>query len=79
MARSPVRATAPDGQLLSCEGGDPGAFRKQARARLGLDPADDDRWKPALQFCCPAGVLDIVMADYGELGLRQQSGRADEG
>lgn len=56
----------PDGQLLSYEGGDPGAFGEQAWARLGVDPADDDRWEPARQFWCPARVLDIVLADYGE-------------
>jgi hypothetical protein len=60
----------PDGQVLSYEGGDPGAFSEQARARLGLDPAGDDRWESAQQFRCPARVLDIVLADYGEWRLR---------
>ncbi len=65
----------PDGQMLSYEGGDPGAFREQARARLGLDPADDDRSESARQFWCPAKVLDIVLGDYGEWPLRQENGR----
>jgi hypothetical protein len=60
----------PGGQLLSYQGGDPGAFREQAMARLGLDPADDDRWEPARQFWCPARVLDVVLADNGEWPLR---------
>ena len=61
----------PDRQLLSYEGGDPGAFGEQARARLGVDPADDDRWESARQFWCPARVIDIVLADYCEWPLRQ--------
>jgi hypothetical protein len=68
----------PDGQLLSYQGGDPGALREQARARLGLDPAEDDRWEPARQFWCPARVLDVVLADYGEWPLRQDNGLADQ-
>ena len=62
----------PDGQLLSYEGGDPGAFREQASARLGLDPADDDRWEPTRQFWCPAKLLDVVLPDYDEWPLRQE-------
>jgi hypothetical protein len=62
----------PDGQLLSYEGGDPGAFREQASTRLGLDPADDDRWEPARQFWCPAKFLDVVLPDYEEWLLRQE-------
>lgn len=69
----------PDGQLLSYEGADPAAFREQARARVGLDPADDDQWESARQFWCPARVLDIVLADYGEWALRQENGGAEEG
>jgi hypothetical protein len=68
----------PDGQLLSYQDSNPGAFREQARARLGLDPADDDRWEPARQFWCPAKVLDVVLADYGEWPLCQDNGRADQ-
>jgi hypothetical protein len=33
----------PEGLLLCYEGDDPQGFRERARARLGLDPADDDR------------------------------------
>ncbi len=69
----------PHGQLLSYAGGDPGAFREQARARLGFDPVDDDRWESARQFWCPARVLDILLAGYGEWPLRQETGRAEEG
>ena len=68
----------PDGQLLSYEGGDPGAFREQARARLWLDPAEDDRWEPRREFWCPARVLDVVLSDYGEWRLREENGRADQ-
>lgn len=71
ITRAIMAALYPDGQLLSYEGGDPGAFGEQARARLGVDPADNDRWEPARQFWCPAGVLDIVLADYGMWPLRQ--------
>jgi hypothetical protein len=69
----------PDGQLLSYEGDDPRAFRGHARARLGLDPADDDRWESARQFWCPARVLDIVLANYGEWPLLQENGLSEEG
>lgn len=69
----------PDGQLLFYEGSDPRTFREQARTRLGVDPADDDRWEPARQFWCPARVLDIVLANYGEWPLRQENRRAKEG
>jgi hypothetical protein len=62
----------PDGQVLSYEGGDPVAFREQFRTRLGLDPADDDRWQSARQFWCPARVLDVVLPDYEEWSLRQE-------
>jgi hypothetical protein len=61
----------PDGQLLSYQGGDPDAFREQARARLGLDPADDGRWQAARQFWCPARLLDMVFTDYSQWSLRQ--------
>jgi len=69
----------PHGQLLFYEGGEPQAFREQAKAGLGFDPADDDRWDSARQFWCPARVLDILLADYGEWPLRQETGRAEEG
>jgi hypothetical protein len=69
----------PDGQLLFYEGGDPGAFRAQAMARLGFEPADYDRWESEREFWCPARVLDIVLADYGEWQLRQENGRDKEG
>lgn len=78
ITRAILAGLYPDGQLLSYQGGDPGAFREQARARLGFDPAEDGRWEPARQFWCPAGVLDVVLADYGEWPLRQDNGRADQ-
>jgi hypothetical protein len=68
----------PGGQLLFYEGGDPAAFREQARARLGVNPADDDRWESGRQFWCPARVPDIVLANYGEWPLRQENGRTEE-
>jgi hypothetical protein len=63
----------PDGHLLSYRGSDPGAFREQARGRLGVDPADDDRWEPTRQFWCPARLLDAVLADYEEWALCQEN------
>jgi hypothetical protein len=63
----------PDGQVLSYDGADPGAFREQARTRLGLDPANDDGWQPKRQFRCPARVLDVVLPAYEEWLLRQKN------
>jgi hypothetical protein len=71
ITRAIMAALYPDGQLLSYEGSDPGAFGEQAWARLAVDPADDDRWESARQFWCPVRVLDIVLADYGEWPLHQ--------
>jgi hypothetical protein len=62
----------PDGQLLFYEGGDPGAFRQKVKERLGLDPADDDRWELTRQFWCPARMLDVVLTDYSQRRLRQE-------
>ena len=60
----------PDGQLLFYKGGDPGAFRQEVKERLGLDPADDDRWELTRQFWCPARMLDVVLTDYSQWQLR---------
>lgn len=68
----------PDGQQLTYEGSDPRAFCEQARTRLGLDPAEDDRWEQARQFRCPATLLDVLMAGFEEWRLRQDNGRADQ-
>lgn len=62
----------PDGQLLFYKGGDPGAFRQEVKERLGLDPADDDRWELTRQFWCPARMLDVVLTDYSQWQLRQE-------
>jgi hypothetical protein len=62
----------PDGQLLFYKGGDPGAFRQKVKERLGLDPADDDRWELTRQFWCPARMLDVVLTDYSQWQLRQE-------
>jgi hypothetical protein len=62
----------PDGQLLFCKGGDPGAFRQEVKERPGLDPADDDRWELTRQFWCPARMLDVVLTDYSQWQLRQE-------
>ena len=62
----------PDGQLLFCKGGDPGAFRQEVKERLGLDPADDERWELTRQFWCPARMLDVVLTDYSQWQLRQE-------
>jgi hypothetical protein len=59
----------PDGQLLFCKGGDPGAFRQEVKERLRLDPADDDRWELARQFRCSARMLDVVFTDYSQWQL----------
>jgi hypothetical protein len=40
----------PLGELLCYQGNDPQTFRQEATTRLGLDPADDDRWELARQF-----------------------------
>ena len=62
----------PDGQVLSYEGDNPPGFRKQAKARLGLDPAEDDRWERTRAFRCPARLLDVTLSDPGEWPLRQE-------
>jgi hypothetical protein len=62
----------PDGQLLFYKGCDPGAFRHEVMERLGLDPADDDRWELTRQFWCPARMPDVVLTDYSQWRLRQE-------
>ena len=62
----------PDGQLLFYKGGDPGAFHQEVKERLGLDPADDDRWELTRQFWCPARMLDVVLTDYSQWQLCQE-------
>jgi len=61
----------PDGRLLAYEGDSPPAFREQTRARLGFDPAGDDRWEPKRAFSCPARILDVILLDPAEWPLRQ--------
>jgi hypothetical protein len=38
ITRAIMAGLYPDGQLLFCKGGDPGAFRQEVKERLGLDP-----------------------------------------
>ncbi len=63
----------PDGQLLFYKGGDPGAFRQEVKERLGLDPADDDRWELTRQFWCPARMLDVVLTNYSRGGCARRT------
>ncbi len=62
----------PDGQLPFYNGGDPGAFRQETKERLGLDPADDDRWELTRQFWCPARMPHLVLTDYSQWRLRPE-------
>jgi hypothetical protein len=52
ITRAIVVELNPDGQLLPCQVDDPGAFREQAKAQLGLDVADDH---PAARSFCALG------------------------
>ncbi len=64
----------PDGARVQYQGADPEGFREQAERRLGMDPAEDDRWETAREFWCPASVLDVVLYDYSEWRVRQEDG-----
>jgi hypothetical protein len=72
ITRAIMAGLYPDGQLLFCKGGDPGAFRQEVKERLGPGPADDDRWELTRQFWCPARMLDVVLTDYSQWQLRQE-------
>lgn len=72
ITRAIMAGLYPDGQLLFYKGGDPGAFRQEVKERLGLDPADDDRWELTRQFWCPARMLDVVLTGYSQWQLREE-------
>ncbi len=43
----------PDGARVRYEGADPEGFREQAERRLGMDPAEDDRWGDGARVLVP--------------------------
>ena len=74
ITRATMAELHPDGQKLRYEGDDRAVFREQVIARLGFDPAEDNRWEMAGEFLCPARLLDVVLHDLGGWTVRQEPG-----